>query len=239
VEMNLDLIAAMYHLTRITGDPMWDADRARATKFVLSKFRREGSSTPGHFLAGEQQVIGKERVEWKDNTCAAQFPLDTSTWSVLVLGRTTETEESMRWAEASCRVQSGPGGFSGYAFSALNAGSPDKAGCWSEGMGQVVLAYRLLDRDGLSHRCLDELRAIQAASPGGGVVAATLDGLDTGFDVGISSGNGTASGVRWRYFAQNHLAPLAWLIFAEYAWSPFYQMPVTTPPPPAQATKGP
>jgi hypothetical protein len=224
-EMNLDLAVAMYHLARITGDKSWESDSAKASQYVISKFDVAGDSTLKHFLAGDGTDFRHPDAEWKTNREPGQLPLDTNSWAVLVFGRTPQTEEGMHWAEKQCCVENGAGGFSGFAFSPA-----DRSGVWSEGTGQAVVAYRLLGEDGKADRYLHELERIQAASPDGGMVAATRDGLFTGFKVRVASRSGPAE-TEWRYFAQNHLAALAWLIFAEQKWNPYYQIPAASRPP--------
>jgi len=231
-EMNLDLAVAMYHLARITGDKSWEADCASARQFVLGKFSQAGQSRIRHFLAGEAPDPKNPGGKWVANENPDQLPLDTNSWSVLALGRTPETEEGIRWAEDQCRVDKGAGGFSGFSFSPA-----DTTGVWTEGTGQMTVAYWLLGAQDKAEQYLKELERIQAASPDGGAVAATRDGLFTGFYVHIASedqskGEDKSESAKWRYFSQNHLAALAWLIFAELKWNPYYQIPAATPPPP-------
>jgi hypothetical protein len=223
VEQNLDIAVAMYHLARMTGDRSWEKDSAEARDFVESMFVAAENGGPGHYIAGE---LRGQDGRWQPNLNPKQYPLDTNCWGALAFGKTDRTIEGMQWVEANCRVTKDKSGFSGYSFSPA-----DLSGVWCEGTGQAALAYRILGRSEKADAIRSDLHRIHAVSPDGGIVASTVDGLNTGFPIQIAQPDGTFKEGRWLYFCQDHLGALAWFIFSEMVWNPYFQIPADAQPP--------
>lgn len=75
----------------------------------------------------------------------------------------------------------------------------------------MVLTYRMLGQNDKANFYLGELRKAQLQAPdtnGIGMVAASADGLSTGFG--------------WFYYNRLHVGATAWFIFAESAMNPFW-----------------
>lgn len=227
VEMNIDLISAFYLLHKATGDASWIKEMQSARAFVLSLF----DDREGRFLAGVS--IDPEHPEKAAEPNRKQKPLDVNAWALLVLGPTPQTLRGFRWAEAACKTEDGHGGLTGFAF-----GDSDLSGVWPEGTGQMIVCYRMLGKDPKEDQKADgylrSLRRMQAASPGGkGIVAASKDGLWTGFDVAFQGKGDQPEFTRWNYFSQIHLGGLCWFLFSEIknGYNPFFQQPAALPPP--------
>jgi hypothetical protein len=95
-------------------------------------------------------------------------------------------------------------GFSGFDF------NNDKDGVWFEGTAQMAVAYALVGRKGAAETLRRHLRRAQQNAPSGdglGIVAASHDGLSTGFG--------------FKYFRRLHLGATAWLVFAQSEFNPF------------------
>ena len=93
----------------------------------------------------------------------------------------------------------------------------DRDGVWFEGTAQMVTALQVL---GLYHEAdfyLGQIRKAQSSAPhsnGLGIVAASQDGLTTGFDL--------PTGEPWLYFNRLHVGATSWFIFAELGHNPYW-----------------
>jgi len=158
----------------------------------------------GHFWTGAK-ADGQEINQ-------AVVPLDVQCWALLALGSSPEYRRALAWVEGNCQVEAD--GFRGFAFQSVK-GKPDAdlaRGVWSEGTAQVCCAYSQVGEAAAAQRWLTELRRVQKSAKdadGRGLVAASRDGLDTGFG--------------WKYYARPHLGATAWFIFAERGFNPYWQ----------------
>ncbi|MFL6200302.1 MAG: hypothetical protein ACJ76J_14065, partial [Thermoanaerobaculia bacterium] len=91
----------------------------------------------------------------------------------------------------------------------------DKDGVWFEGSAQVALAYEQAAQGASAQTLRLMLAQAQATPPFGdgfGIVAASRDGLTTGFD--------------FSYFRRRHVGATAWNVLAQLVFNPFYAVPV-------------
>lgn len=193
-EHNLDVFAAFTAMAQITGEPRWREDAALALNFVESMW----DAARGSYLTGTIDPDTR-------NMTPGQLPLDVQTWSVLSLPETLSRHpEVLASAEQHHRVIAD--GFSGADF------NEDRDGVWFEGTAQLAVAYAFARRDSERGGLSQELRRAQQSPPtgnGGGISAASHDGLSTGFG--------------FRYFRRLHVGATAWNVFAQLGFNPYYQ----------------
>jgi hypothetical protein len=196
-EHNLDLYVAFQRLRHITGDSLWGERANDARNFVEAMWNEE----QGFYWTGtltDGVTINTQTV-----------PLDAQIWALLAFGSNERTQRAIAYAETHHHATWG--NFEGFDF------NDDRDMPWSEGTGQMVVAYWLLGERNDAQHYLNELREVQATAPNGngkGIVAAPADGLTTGFD--------------WQYFNRLHVGATAWYVFAEQWLNPYWQ---TTYPP--------
>lgn len=199
MEHNLDVYVAYSNLLRIVGDqhPMaatWHSGRRHAKTFIDSAFDKNR----GCYLAGTEN---SERL----NITKGQLPLDTQTWSILALQEDRKKQKMvLNCAEVNhCKTFQG---FEGCDF------NEDKEGIWTEGSAQMVLAYLTLGFPRRAEDLLETIRHVQisAGKEAAGAVPAVINGerIDTGFC--------------FAYFAYPHIGAVAWYLFAEMGFNPYY-----------------
>ena len=96
--------------------------------------------------------------------------------------------------------------YTGFAFSTV-----DTSGVWFEDTAHVALAYKLIGDEAKATFYLTMLEKVQAekeAGDGLGLVAASKDGLQTGFGV--------------TYDCRLHLGASAWAILASFGYNPYW-----------------
>ena len=200
-EHNIDIFVAFERLYRLTGEEKWHERALYAKRFVEAMW----DESEGHFWTGTEEdgvSINRQTV-----------PVDIQAWSVLALGE--RYKASLDWAKEHLALRSD--GFEGFDF------DNDTDGIWFEGTAQMVLALKMVD-DPEAESFLRELERAQQEAPranGLGLVAASHDGISTGFD--------------WPYYARLHVGATAWFIFAELGYNPYwnqpisYKVPISTP----------
>lgn len=190
-EHNIDCFAAFMQLSRATGDPVWMERAHHARKFVSAMW----NDTDYHFWTGTDVdgcTISKDYI-----------PVDIQAWALMALGR---YGRGLGWATRNCATEAD--GFKGFDF------NTDLDGIWFEGTGQMCVAYQMLNQRRRSNFYLWQLRKAQAQAEnnnGQGIVAASHDGVTTGFD--------------WEYFSRLHVGATAWYIFAEMRHNPYWGIP--------------
>ena len=185
-EHNIDVYVVFKWLYRITGDSIWLERAFHARRFV------EAMWDPGlrHFWTGTLEdgiTINKENV-----------PLDIQAWAVMAM---ENYNDALSWAEGNCYTEAD--GFKGFDF------NTDKDGIWFEGTGQMAVAYQIKGETEKRDIYVEELRKAQVSATnnnGRGIVAASHDGVTTGFE--------------WEYFSRVHIGATAWYIFAERNYNP-------------------
>ncbi|MEN6425145.1 MAG: hypothetical protein ABFE13_07270 [Phycisphaerales bacterium] len=187
-EHNLDVYAAFTRLYDATGEIAWQERAQHARQFVEAMW----DEAQQHFWTGTTEdgiTLNKDHV-----------PVDIQAWAVTVLG---QYQSALGWCEQNCHVE--VDGFTGFDF------DDDKDGVWFEGTAQMALAYRIGDQADKSNDLLGQLREAQASGPnanGKGIIAASHDGVTTGFG--------------WEYFSRLHVGATAWYAFAEMGYNPFW-----------------
>lgn len=202
-EHNLDLYAAFRGLFEATGSSVWleRADHARELVEAL------WDPDLGCYRAGTFDPETR-------NTLPGQLPVDVQAWSVLAL---PDDHEPGALACAEAHHRTVDQGFSGMDF------NEDRDGVWFEGTGQVAVAYAVEGRGSQAGALRRELRRAQKTphfGEAGGIVAASHDGLTTGFG--------------FEYFRRLHVGATAWNVFAQLGIDPYYEpaAPAFPPPPP-------
>ena len=185
-EHNIDVYVAFKWLYRITGDSIWLERAFHAKRFV------EAMWEPGlrHFWTGT--LDDGRSINYNS------IPLDIQTWAVMAFGN---YNHALSWAEENCYTEAD--GFKGFDF------NNDKDGVWFEGTGQMAVAYQIKEETEKRNIYVEELRKAQVSATnnnGKGIVAASHDGVTTGFE--------------WEYFSRVHIGATAWYIFAERNYNP-------------------
>ena len=198
-EHSLDVFAAFSALHAISGQAWWLGHAEHARKFVTAMI----DSQTGCLLAGTIKPEMRNSID-------GQLPLDTQSWGVLAQpAETAQHAALLACAERKHKLQSD--GFRGFDF------NEDKDGVWFEGTAQMAAAYGLVGEQDKAAIYLEELRRAQATPPfgdGQGLVAASQDGISTGFE--------DRFGNEIKLFRRLHVAAVAWHIFAQLQFNPFH-----------------
>jgi hypothetical protein len=62
-------------------------------------------------------------------------------------------------------------------------------------------------------------------------VAATRDGLTTGFDISTVGDDGKLRSVPWLYYRQMAVGGVAWFLYQEQGYNVYWDQPASVPPP--------
>jgi hypothetical protein len=200
-EHALDLYCAFRRLAEATGDARFRACADHARRFVEAMW-----NPAGHLWTGTKDdgvTVNTKPV-----------PVDVQAWSVLAMRDAARYGPAVDWAVRHCRVaEPGTGRLLGYDFDA-----DDGDGAWFEGTAQMALAFRSLGRDAEANECLAAVRTHGAApAPAGAVLAASRDGLTTGF---------THAWGPWTYYRRPHVGATAWFVLASLGYNPYWGGPV-------------
>jgi len=194
-EHNIDLYALFAMLARLTGDGAWNGRADHALKMIAAMWDMKR----GYFWIGT--ALDGQSINKLD-----PVPEDVQTWSFLSL-RLRPYQHSIDWALSNLSAVNGQ--FSGLSFAAN-----DRSGVWFEGTAHaaLALAIRNTSRDfEAAQALLSDIEAGQRApnANGGGIAAASKDGLKTG------------DGADDRYYAALHIAATAWYCLAKQSADPF------------------
>lgn len=179
---------------------------------------RRGDVEKGHFLPGTLDDGST------DNDDYDQQPEDVNTWGLLALGNADTYKAGITWVENNCFAEAD--GFEGFDF------NTDKDHVWFEGTAHMVLAYQMLGNTTSASTYLSELRKAQTQASnnnGKGIVAASHDGLTTGFKI-VTAGD---DDIDWLYYSRLHVGATSWFIFAEKEYNPYWGTSTTTTPSPS------
>lgn len=190
VEHNLDVYVAFKRLGEATRDNVWSTRAEKARQFV------EGTmwNPAGFFWAGTT-AEGDLQTEI--------IPLDVQAWAVMAFPE-DDYSAALQWAEEHLRTQHN--GYTGFAFS-----TADTSGVWFEGTAHMALAYRMTGDAAKADAYLFTLERAQTQHGEGGglgIVAASKDGLQTGFEV--------------TYDCRVHLGCSAWAALAGLGYNPYW-----------------
>ena len=195
-EHNIDVYVAFIKLYEVTGESIWK-DRALYAKTFVETMWNE---TAGHFWTGT--------LDDGETINTSTVPADVNTWGLMALGDINRYGRGITWVENNCYVEID--GFKGFDF------NDDKDHVWFEGTAHMVLAYQIIGDTTNGNIYLSELERSQTEAPnnnGKGIVAASYDGLTTGFD--------------WVYYNRVHIGATAWFIFAERGYNPYWGIKTT------------
>jgi len=200
-EHNIDVYVAFSRLYKVTGNEVWKERALHAKRFVEAMWDEK----EGHFWTGTFEdgiIINKDVI-----------PADVNTWGLMALGEIEKYKEGIEWVENNCYVEMD--GFKGFDF------NDDRDGIWFEGTAHMVIAYQILGNKTNANLYLNELRKAQKEAQnanGKGLVAASHDGVSTGFD--------------WTYDARVHIGATAWFVFGETGYNPYWNINTSEPIPP-------
>jgi hypothetical protein len=189
-EHNVDSYSLFRLLGSITGSRAW---HGRA-KYALALVRAMWAPAAQHFWTGTES----DGITINQNP----IPEDVQTWTNLATLNTAYVP-TLAWAEQN--LAASPGNFYGVSFS-----TADLNGVWLEGTGHLAAALEVTGNRTAARRYL---RAIEYAqknashADGLGIVAASRDGLQTGFGD--------------QYFCALHTGATAWYCIAKLGANPF------------------
>jgi hypothetical protein len=187
-EHNIDVYVAFMRLHELTEEPNWLNGALHAQTFVEAMW----DANEGHFWTGTLNdgiTINKTNI-----------PLDIQAWAVMAMDG---YNSALSWAESNCYTEAND--FNGFDF------NNDRDGIWFEGTAQMAVAYLINEEPNKADVYLSELRKAQesaANNNGKGIVAASHDGVTTGFG--------------WEYFSRLHIGATSWYIFAEMEYNPYW-----------------
>jgi hypothetical protein len=199
-EHNIDVGAFFTLLAKVSGDSTWSTRAQTAFGFVHSMWDPATSK----FWTGTQT----------DGMTTNYYPVpeDVQTWSYLATDDATYAA-SIDWARTNLAATDG--GFTGVSFS-----NADTSKVWFEGTAHALAAlYARHTSTDMANAAtlLASLQSAQASAPntdGNGIVAASSDGLTTGFGD--------------TYYASLHTGATAWYILAAEQADPFVLEPDET-----------
>ncbi len=212
IEHNIDAYAAFDGLHKLTGETKYKDAAQSALRFVNSMYDDE----KGLFYTG---TVSDGSTPNRDN-----IVLDAQVWSALALGDLfTPYASAVDYAVSHMRTEEGGYGFHepGTAGSPVSGGTagpgaasgiiPSDDGYWLEGTAFAALTFRRL---GMEEEAIQALSAVRAKQlPTGGLPAATITALDTGFTL--------FTGAPWVYGDNPHIAPAAWYVMAVNDFNPY------------------
>jgi len=191
-EHNIDLYPAFQRLYQLTQEDIWQ-QRAQHAKALVDAMWEEAD---GFFWTGtgdDGTVINQDNV-----------PVDIQAWAVMAIPDELRYRRGLSWAQQHCAVSID--NFSGFDFNCS-----DLDGVWFEGTAQMALALRMDDQGQDSQRYLVQIKQAQTQAQnnnGRGIVAASHDGVTTGFN--------------WEYFSRVHVGATAWFLFADMGYNPYW-----------------
>lgn len=200
-EHNLDVYAAFSRLYAVTGETRWQTDAAHARELV------EAMWNGNCYLTGTNDPNTR-------NAAPGMLPLDAQAWSVLALPNALTNHPSILGC-AEANHASTRDGFSGFDF------NEDRDAVWFEGTAQMAVAYAVAHDTAKAETYRQVLRSAQQTATNGdgeGLVAASRDGLTTGFG--------------FEYYGRLHTGATSWNVFAQLGVNPYYQPlagPITEP----------
>ncbi len=191
-EHNIDITAFFTQLALITGDDVWNQRAEVAASFVAAM-----QADDGYLWTGTAE----------DSSTTNYYPIpgDVQAWAYLAT-RDDRYTRSVSWLNQTLATTDGP--YSGITYS-----NTDLSKVWFEGTAHLALALRVRDAAGDAARVGElfaDLQTAQLREENGdkrGIVAASSDGLDTGYgDL---------------YYASLHTGATAWTALALMNSNPF------------------
>lgn len=206
-EHNIDVYVAFMRLYEATHDSTWKDRALHASDFVEAMW----DDDEGHFWTGTDDDGALNKGEFKR-------PEDVNTWGLMALGDMDKYKAGITWVENKCYVEAD--GFKGFDF------NNDTDHVWFEGTAHMALVYKILGDTTNAKTYLAELEKAQKSATnnnGKGIVAASYDGLTTGFTL-TTTGTDNED---WLYYNRLHVGATAWFIFAERGYNPYWNIATT------------
>jgi hypothetical protein len=204
-EHNIDAYVVFQRLYKITNEDQYAKAAAHALAFIKRMW--DGSK----FFTGTDD---------KDQTNRSVVPVDIQAWAVLALRDGAKPYHAgLTYAEQYHSV----GG--GFGFQE-NGKSKHGDKIWYEGTAHMALAYRVAGWDPKADAVLNFLRSKQL--PSGAMLAASADGLETGFNVGRCLSSDEANNPNPKkdlpalYYRRPHVGATAWFALAESQVNPYW-----------------
>lgn len=204
-EHNIDLYAAFNRLARITRKDIWKERADHARKFIEKMWDKEN----GMFWTGTTPngVTAYKEV----------IPVDIQAWAILALG-----QKSKPYLKALDYAQSHLSEGDGFRFSDSGGISEGRKGIWYEGTAQMAAAYYATGQKGKWAKLVSALHGAQFKT--GGMPAADINELYTGFKIHVIKSDGTLGEIPWLYYHRAHVGATAWLVLAEKGINPFVDL---------------
>jgi hypothetical protein len=190
-EHNIDAFALFRALRHFTGSPTW----GERTRHALALVQAMWDPAEQHFWTGTTT----DGVTINENP----IPEDVQSWANLATLNSTYTR-ALTWTER--HLAAGPGNFYGVSFS-----TADLNGVWLEGTAHLAAALQAAGQRAAAQRYITAIEYAQknaANANGKGIVAASRDGLQTGFGD--------------QYFASLHVGATAWYAMVKLGVNPFW-----------------
>jgi len=215
-EHNLDVYALCWRLADLTGMSSWTGYAQEAKQFVE---QTAWDVLEGKFWAGTLSDNGGVNT--------VNLTLDQQAWALLALGRVGRYGPALAWAESVLGVASD--GFTGFDYGVnVNPSdpwyTPMPDGVWFEGTAQMAGAYQVsgtsggVDASAFYQAQLDQAQQTALNANGKSLVAASHDGLTTGFPF-------------FSYFASGHIGATAWYLAATRHLNMFWTTATNEPVP--------
>lgn len=192
-EHNIDIMALARVGFELTGDEVWLEDYGHAKRFVESMW----DESIGLYRAGTLDSDTRNELD-------GQLPADVNTWAILADPTVLQRHPNLLDNVIS-RFGTTDGDLTGVDF------NDDLDGVQLEQTAILVTALQTAGRYDEAAYYLNNVLRAQGAD--GGVVAASRDGLTTGFK--------TPGGNDFLYFSANHVGATAWLALAQLSVNPF------------------
>jgi hypothetical protein len=193
-EHNIDLSVAFRKLYTITENETWRIRAENASCFVEAMWDPD----EGKFWTG----TGSDGTTINIDV----IPLDVQAWTILAFWKKSDAYlPALKYSEQNFSVDGG------FDF------NQDRDGIWYEGTAQMAAAYRSVGDLEKWQNTLDVIQSAQDDTSGG-VPAASIDGLTTGFTVATENGEA----IPWIYYKRLHTGATGWLALAEKGVNPFW-----------------
>lgn len=207
-EHNIVVYVAFSHLYDVTGEDKWLQRANNAKNFV------ENIS----WNSQDKRYICGVNPDGSLNTIT--LVADTNLLPALAFGDSTRSRDAVSYAMNKFYKQDNILGLEGvdYGYYRNASGEPD--GIWFEGTAMLAAAYKVAGNAGESNKYLESLKLAQYSAPNAdykSIVAASKDGLTTGFD--------------WRYYASPHIASTAWFTACKMNYNMFWGTSLNEPVP--------
>ena len=187
-EHNIDIYSCFDRLFNLTKKESYKKNALHALHFINKMWNDKDK----HLWTGTfESSINKDPI-----------PLDVHSWSVMAIPTDCKFRKGLKWVDEHCAISSD--GFDGFDF------DNHLDGVWFEGTAQMCTAFLInndLEKYNRYNRTLEKAQVEAVNSNGKGIVAASHDGLKTGFD--------------WEYFIRLHVGATAWYIFSKMSYNPY------------------